>query len=162
MKAVGIAPCTAANVASTKSIDQTSQGKHDLEKARSGSRIVVRRRNEQCSDDSSTFTLYRNSVLDAKMRLHVASFDTADGAAYNQENCALAQQLFQAQPGVKTQFWCEPGRFHKTALPNASPPAVSKQFTTGAANQRTCNPSASELARPGAETLSTRDCRCPN
>jgi len=113
------------------------------------------------ANDSSTFTLYRNSVLDAKMRLHVASFDTADGAAYNQENCALAQQLFRAQPGVKTQFWCEPGRFHKTALPHASPPAVSKQFTTGAANERTCNPSASELARPGAETPSTGDYRCP-
>jgi hypothetical protein len=64
------------------------------------------------ANDASTFTLYRNSVLDAKMRLHVASFDTANGAAYNKENCAVAQQLFLSQPGIKTQFWCEPGRFH--------------------------------------------------
>ena len=111
------------------------------------------------ANDASTFTLYRNSVLDAKMRLHVASFDTADGATYNRENCALAQLLFLSQPGVKTQFWCEPGRFHASALPHASSPAVSKQFTT-VANERTCNPSATELARPGADTRSPSDYRC--
>ena len=62
---------------------------------------------------SDTFTLYRNSVVDANMRLHVASFDSADGEAYNRENCEVAKQLFKAQPDVKTKFWCEKGPFKK-------------------------------------------------
>ncbi|MER2518965.1 MAG: hypothetical protein ABTR92_21665 [Candidatus Accumulibacter phosphatis] len=61
--------------------------------------------------DSASFTLYRNSVLDENMRIHVATFDAAGGEAYNRGNCEQAQALFQAQPGVKTKFWCEKGRF---------------------------------------------------
>ena len=59
------------------------------------------------------YTLYRNSVIDEKMRIHVATFDVADGNDYNNENCALAQKLFQNQPGIRTRFWCEKGRFKK-------------------------------------------------
>ena len=51
------------------------------------------------------------SVLDENMRIHVATFDAAGGEAYNRGNCEQAQALFQAQPGVKTKFWCEKGRF---------------------------------------------------
>jgi hypothetical protein len=40
----------------------------------------------------------------------LATFDASDG---NKENCEQAQALFQAQPGVKTKFWCEKGRFKK-------------------------------------------------
>ena len=47
------------------------------------------------------------------MRIHVASFNAADGEAYNRDICEQAQQLFQAQSGVKTQFWCEKGAFKK-------------------------------------------------
>lgn len=60
-----------------------------------------------------TYTLYRDSVTDQSMRVHVASFDASDGQAYNSENCAQAAVLFQAQPEVKTKFWCERGRFKK-------------------------------------------------
>lgn len=63
--------------------------------------------------DTGTFTLYRNSVLDPSMRLHVATFDAADGRAYNAENCNTAADLFSRQPGVRTRFWCEAGRFKK-------------------------------------------------
>ena len=63
--------------------------------------------------DGQTFVLYRNSVTDENMRIHVATFDAADGEAYNRGNCEQAQLLFQAQPGVKTKFWCEKGRFRK-------------------------------------------------
>ena len=63
--------------------------------------------------DAGTFVLYRNSVSDSNMRIHVATFDATDGEAYNRENCQVAQALFQAQPGVKTKFWCEKGSFHK-------------------------------------------------
>ena len=65
------------------------------------------------SSDSSIFVLYRNSVTDENMRIHVATFDATDGEAYNRGNCEQAQLLFQAQPGVKTKFWCEKGQFKK-------------------------------------------------
>ncbi len=60
-----------------------------------------------------TYTLYRNSVMDKSMRIHVATFDSTDGEAYNRENCEQAATLFQAQSGVKTKFWCESGHFKK-------------------------------------------------
>lgn len=63
--------------------------------------------------DSQTFVLYRNSVMDQNARIHVATFNAADGEPYNKGNCDQAQELFQAQPGVKTKFWCEKGRFRK-------------------------------------------------
>jgi len=66
-----------------------------------------------CNDDSHQYTLYRSSALDAKMRLHVASFDSADGDAYNSENCQIAAGLFADQPGVQVRYWCEKGRFRK-------------------------------------------------
>ena len=61
--------------------------------------------------DDGTYTLYRSSVVMDNARLHVASFDAADGNDYNDENCTQAQQLFQAQAGTKVRFWCEKGRF---------------------------------------------------
>lgn len=63
--------------------------------------------------DAEVYTLYRNSVLDATMRLHVATFDSADGKDYNAENCFLAASLFQDQGGVQVRFWCEPARYHQ-------------------------------------------------
>lgn len=60
-----------------------------------------------------TYTLYRDSITDRSMRIHVASFDSTDGDEYNRENCAQAVLLFQAQSGVKTKFWCENGCFKK-------------------------------------------------
>ena len=66
-----------------------------------------------CSNDDASYTLYRNSVTDESMRAHVATFDASDGHNYNMRNCQIAQELFQQQPGVKTKFWCEKGRFKK-------------------------------------------------
>jgi hypothetical protein len=66
-----------------------------------------------CGSDSETFTLYRNSVTDENMRIHVATFNAADGEPYNKVNCEQAQQLFQAQTDVKTKFWCEKGSYRK-------------------------------------------------
>jgi hypothetical protein len=65
------------------------------------------------ASESQIYTLYRNSVFDENMRLHVATFDTTESEKYNRENCDQAQQLFQSQQGVKTKFWCEKGRFRK-------------------------------------------------
>ncbi|MBY5321493.1 hypothetical protein HFN11_14550 [Rhizobium leguminosarum] len=66
-----------------------------------------------CNVGGSQYTLYRNSVLDANMRVHVASFDSSAGDAYNSENCQIAAGLFAAQPGVQVRYWCEKGRFRK-------------------------------------------------
>ena len=63
--------------------------------------------------DEDVYTLYRNSPLDGSMRIHVASFDTAEGAGYNSENCNLAADLFSRQDGVLSRFWCEKGRYRR-------------------------------------------------
>jgi hypothetical protein len=57
-------------------------------------------------DGESVYVLYRNSIVDKNMRIHVATFDASDGDAYNHENCDQAQKLFQAQPAAETKFWC--------------------------------------------------------
>jgi hypothetical protein len=61
--------------------------------------------------DNEIFTLYRNSLSDGNLRIHVATFDAKDGEEYNKGNCDQAQLLFQNQPEVKTKFWCEKGSF---------------------------------------------------
>lgn len=72
-----------------------------------------------CADGDDVWTLYRSSLVDSKLRIHVATFDEGSppirdhGITYNQGNCFLARDLFQAQPGIKTTFWCENGRFRK-------------------------------------------------
>lgn len=66
-----------------------------------------------CTGESDTFTLYRSSALDDKMRIHVASFDTKNGAPYNQENCQITADLFRQQPGVTVRYWCEAGAFRE-------------------------------------------------
>jgi len=63
--------------------------------------------------DNEVFVLYRNSVTNESARIHVATFDAADGAVYNKGNCEHAQALFQARSGVRPKFWCEKGRFRK-------------------------------------------------
>jgi hypothetical protein len=64
-----------------------------------------------CQDDGAVYTLYRNSPMDAAMRIHVATFDSKDGHDYNRENCQVAAGLFAAQPGVRVRYQCEMGRY---------------------------------------------------
>lgn len=66
----------------------------------------------QTSEDL-VYTLYRNSALDANMRLHVATFDADEGEGYNRENCESARSLFSRQPGVTVKYWCEKGYYRK-------------------------------------------------
>ena len=69
-----------------------------------------------CSPSGSeerTYTLYRNSVTDSNMRLHIATFDASEKEEYNRENCDTAGKLFGAQAGVKTRFWCEKGKYKR-------------------------------------------------
>ena len=65
-------------------------------------------------DKNHSYTLYRNSVSDNNMRIHVTTFDAADnGKTYNEENCKITRDLFKNQDGVKTMFWCEKGHYNK-------------------------------------------------
>jgi hypothetical protein len=64
--------------------------------------------------DGNPWTLYRNSNLDAKARIHIATFDANENDDYNRENCLLAQGLFKAQPDIRVLFWCERGRYKST------------------------------------------------
>lgn len=66
-----------------------------------------------CDSLQSSYTLYRNSVTNENMRIHIATFDSSDGPDYNQGNCRIAAELFQKQDGVKTKFWCEKGSYKK-------------------------------------------------
>lgn len=62
-------------------------------------------------DRSGVYTLYRDSALDfgTPSRLRVATFDAADGDAYNRENCAAAGRVFQGRPNAMVRYWCEKG-----------------------------------------------------
>jgi hypothetical protein len=69
-------------------------------------------------DSKLVWSLYRNSIIDPAMRLHIATFDsdqdsgrvTGNGLTYNGDNCETARRLFQGQEGVQVKFWCEQGR----------------------------------------------------
>ena len=65
------------------------------------------------ASEDETYTLYRNSVITRDARMHVASFDTAEGSKYNSENCEHLMELLQTQPDIKVRFWCEKGRYRK-------------------------------------------------
>jgi len=60
-----------------------------------------------------SYTLYRSSLVDSSLRVHVASFDASESEQYNRENCALAAKLFLSQPSVQAKFWCEKGRYKR-------------------------------------------------
>ena len=70
-----------------------------------------------CQRSGGVHTLYRDSATgredDKTMRVHVATFDSTNGEAYNLENCQVAQGLFQKQPGVRVRFWCEKGAYRE-------------------------------------------------
>lgn len=65
-----------------------------------------------CKDDV-TYTLYRSSLPDKNLRIHVATFDVKESAEYNNENCKIAAELFENQSGVKVKYWCEKGSYKK-------------------------------------------------
>ncbi len=63
--------------------------------------------------EDSVYTLYRDSALDKSMRIHVATFDADASQAYNKENCEIARDLFEGQPGVTVTYWCEKGYYRE-------------------------------------------------
>jgi hypothetical protein len=64
------------------------------------------------ASNDDVYTLYRDSaVRNSQTRIHIATFDSADGEDYNKTNCFIAADLFQKQPGVSVRYWCEKGRY---------------------------------------------------
>ena len=61
--------------------------------------------------DGDVYTLYRSSVVAGVERVHVATFDAKGRRDYNEGNCAIARDLFVAQPSVIVRYWCELGRY---------------------------------------------------
>lgn len=55
----------------------------------------------------NTYVLYRNSSAFGDMQIHIASFNAKEPGEYNRENCEIARDLFQSQPGVKAKYWCD-------------------------------------------------------
>ena len=67
-----------------------------------------------CSRGEGTaYTLYRSAFAGEAVRLHIATFDADDSRDYNRQNCEIARDLFQSQPGVAVRYWCELGRFRR-------------------------------------------------
>ena len=76
--------------------------------------VIVALAATACSQsDDGIFTLYRDSVTDDQMRVHVAAFDSLDGAQYNHDNCYRGIEGFRSQITMGHRFWCEKGRFRR-------------------------------------------------
>lgn len=63
--------------------------------------------------NEAAYTLYRSAFAGDAVRLHIATFDADDSRDYNRQNCEIARDLFQSQPGVSVRYWCELGRFRR-------------------------------------------------
>ena len=59
--------------------------------------------------DSVAYTLYRNSNMDKDARIHIASYDTDEGATFNHQNCEAAAELLSQR--FAEDYWCEIGSF---------------------------------------------------
>ena len=59
------------------------------------------------SEKDAEWKMYRNSPTDVKMRLLIASFNADESGEYNHANCEIARELFESQPGVTVNYWCE-------------------------------------------------------
>jgi hypothetical protein len=78
---------------------------------------------QQKQSDQAVYTLYRDSPefkhrSDMSQRIHIASFDAAEGTSseeFNRENCQAAAELLTAHNSAPfpPRFWCERGRFRK-------------------------------------------------
>jgi len=61
-----------------------------------------------------TYTLYRSGMMNGpNARVHIATFDAKQGAAYNSQNCEIAKMLFTRQNSDTSEYWCEQGYFSK-------------------------------------------------
>ena len=91
-----------------------------------GASLIGCARPQSRQDNGFVYTLYRSSAADdlapdpskPRLRIHVATFDAehengADSGPYNSANCDRARGLFQSQPLVSVNYWCEKGRYRE-------------------------------------------------
>jgi hypothetical protein len=90
-------------------------------------------------DSAPAYTLYRNSELDAKLRIHWATFGAAESdPAYNLNNCGMAARMLNAnlqaviqgnggEPMPQLGFWCERGPF---SAEGSNPSSFAAEFPT--------------------------------
>lgn len=69
-----------------------------------------------CDDSSAVYTMYRTPIIGTDP-VHVATFDAADGRAYNEKNCTdIAAFLTDAKvgpEGIVVGYFCRRGRFQQ-------------------------------------------------
>jgi hypothetical protein len=82
-----------------------------MDKLRSTMGLVAVLALSSCNQDQGIYTLYRSSIVGDGQRVHVATFNSKDGGAYNLENCTLVADLVGRQPNIETKFWCEKGAY---------------------------------------------------
>lgn len=86
--------------------------------------------------EHSHVTLYRNSPLSTDLRVHWATFNSADGLTYNLENCEMSARILNAnivasardsgkEPWLGVGFWCETGAYSEKG---EIPPAFDAEF----------------------------------
>lgn len=57
----------------------------------------------------SVYTLYRESVVPGG-RVHIATFDTAEGESFNRNTCEEVRDVILAAPDLPPyRYWCEQG-----------------------------------------------------
>ena len=64
--------------------------------------------------DDNIFTLYRNNDMNPKIRIHVGTFDSNNGASYNSFHCEKVVQFWNKDAKSRTSkelHWCEKGYF---------------------------------------------------
>ena len=64
--------------------------------------------------EENVFTLIRNNHVNPLIRVHIATFDTANGSVFNARHCQKAQEYFQKaakELGSVEKLWCEKGYF---------------------------------------------------
>lgn len=91
-----------------------------------------------CGNASGEVTLYRNSPIDATMRVHFASFNAEESIDFNFQNCMMAARLLNANVAALAEeqgktvdptagFWCEAGAYDDTGM---NPVSFSSGFPT--------------------------------
>ena len=63
--------------------------------------------------DRGVYTLFRTTITKDAGRAMIATFDSENGDRYNLENCEVDRDFHNAQKGIATRYWCEPGRAKK-------------------------------------------------
>lgn len=78
-----------------------------------GALILIGCEADKRAEERGALTLYRSSAIAASetIRIHVATFDNAEGFALNRAACNAIAKTVMDSPGVTVTYWCEPGYY---------------------------------------------------